>query len=107
LDLLFVYLLGLIFLVTGACFATLAFLHSNEQVARKQSILVIVSGVLVTVLQPYFNIFEVSAGFLNIQASSLTLTNITGKFRNIKKVSLVYVSSCSNIGPMRDDSYWA
>ncbi|CAB3982047.1 Hypothetical predicted protein [Paramuricea clavata] len=52
-------IVGLIFLVTGACFAKLAFLHSNEQVARKQSILVIVSGILVTVLQPYFNILEI------------------------------------------------
>ncbi len=60
LNLLFVSLSGLIFILTGACFVKLAFLHSAEQVARKQSILVTIMGVLITVLQPYFNMFEVS-----------------------------------------------
>ncbi|XP_028409209.1 uncharacterized protein LOC114531790 [Dendronephthya gigantea] len=49
-------IIGIILILTGACFAKLAFLNSEEQAMKKQSILVIFTGVLFTILQPHASI---------------------------------------------------
>ena len=54
------FVLGLIFALTGGFLAKVTFLHTDDDVAKKQSLVIFLLGPLLIVVQPYFSIFEVS-----------------------------------------------